>query len=501
MQLTLQPVQNSTDNLVQNQPNLYRNSQKVVQMHGSIPFSQFSLCCDDCCTTKFNQIDHLVLLSKDTLSIYSSSCEYLVSIPRTKRIQPLKNGLLLLGDFTYFLASPFDSPKIVELRNVETVLQVEDGDLVIEKTETLISLHKLIIENNELKVNNLFIVEEHSVGAFITKQGNSIDLLWVMTPAEDEMEVTLQGDVGESVESLDMQGFYLKAYAIADQKCFIPVHEYRVKSACILNNTNILILTMDNLLKLWIGHDQLITCEAKYSEENTKRKYSENNTRSYERIVDLIQSGNQALVKFANGKLFSVDIDFTQTTFLVRQCLHALEYSLPLKDYQLYLHRFLVTLNGDLTNEDDSEWDVFMIVLLSFFHQKIQVIKDIEDDDRTDWEWLTQSSEALDLKSILPSTISDMIITEPSNSLDRLILRSKSVHFLYHNEKNFIKYGKDILYTFFYVYEDFGLDSTLSGHCIQLGSLLKVLSCILNSKISMYLKIDGIDWCNHTIPE
>ncbi|KAJ3151439.1 Anaphase-promoting complex subunit 1 [Geranomyces michiganensis] len=259
------------------------------------------------------------------------------------------------------------------------------------------------------------------------------------------------------------------------------------------NDKDVLVLTSDNTLKLWIGLEQFIECALPSNLESpipsTKRPLNGDapdgfhsdvepsfSSRRGSRIIAFDHAvDNRVTLGFSNGGQVRVALDYSIRSRLVTRCLEALYYSLPTELFEEVHHRFLLFHYGAAsrhTYQGRDEWEDFAIAFFSFCHADI-VTNPGAQPDRTPASshltWLDRRYRSYRTQRLTAASGGQPIAPDVLSSCF-----DKSKHLAYSNHvgSSLLAHLPAVLLLLHVVYDDFKLDTLASKDQLALRQLL-----------------------------
>lgn len=304
---------------------------------------------------------------------------------------------------------------------------------------------------------------------------------------------------------LEKQAKLLKGYVKNDyQNTLSHVYTKSILSACGVSATrpivkDVLMLGVDYSLLLWNGFkDIVILCSIPYISDlpaSMKRRRSlcdnssidqqMNRRNSY--VVEIEElKDHQVRICLSSGNCIRGNLDFTIPA-LVRSCLNVLQYSLPAPMWQLVQSRYLTYSFG--SENQNSNWDNFMIVFFSFFiknnpqflndKQSSNILMTDSEANADDWESMMSnlsndfSTLPYRLQKIIDSNISSTSLQTSSSFHMDSIFNSAIV--LSSSEKcrqRLTEYAHSIIFCLHLLFEELSLTLHSQSEARLLGMLL-----------------------------
>ncbi|CAG8436254.1 8034_t:CDS:2 [Ambispora gerdemannii] len=254
------------------------------------------------------------------------------------------------------------------------------------------------------------------------------------------------------------------------------------------NLLDILMLKKDGTLELWIGSDKFLPITVPNEDFFCMKEESLVN-----RVIDIKDCVQHRVnIVLSDDMVLRTSLNFILSSTLVRSCMGSLSFAIPVSEYLEFKLRFLQYTFGNANKYMEipqaSEWENFIVTLLSFCHTNPSNDVSMSDDDQNtsilynddDWNALLSipHHRKIDLNNIYQSL-------EPTNAhvMDNSIInnyeKSKRLAVLFSFERNFQAYLPSILYALHLLYEDLKLNVILQKYMqyhlpllMQLASLL-----------------------------
>ncbi|ORY15789.1 hypothetical protein LY90DRAFT_677505 [Neocallimastix californiae] len=312
---------------------------------------------------------------------------------------------------------------------------------------------------------------------------------------------------------------------------------------------DLLILSPNNEIYLWFGmYDERLKCTMPedYQGEITRKneqysgKRRRNNSITSEdglnslqrskswlpplfyskelKIVNIIDPvDNKVNLVYSNGTVVRVLLDLSYYSYLVNNCIKALSITLPYNEYyEILVHLIMATFGGNnhpLYLEED-EWDIFMIIILSFcipsvnkYRRKQSASEKINEIKNNSFDLMLISSYHRSYKKqqymkIFTKTLEEekKIVENDQQESNPKFKSIKSTpitsqyfkfYFLYEKAKVFHSKIKDskidltprlpiILYTLHLLYEDMKLNILNKKYVKPLGTFLCHIACCID---------------------
>ncbi|KAG9285902.1 hypothetical protein G9A89_013327 [Geosiphon pyriformis] len=271
---------------------------------------------------------------------------------------------------------------------------------------------------------------------------------------------------------------------------------------------DILTLQTDGTIQLWIGSGKYLPItfpnysdavsgnkigllfskkRTNFSQQNFSSTYSSEISSkkgefSGSRAVDLKDSVyHRVNIVFSDDMVFRTSFNFMPCSSLVRSCLGAMSYALPMTEYLEFKARYLLYNFGQSEKFKEipqtSQWDNFVVTLLSFFHPTSDddinmPERDLNgsfllDDEDEDWQALcaTRHRSKIQFDTIYQA-IAPSVSPGADRSLVNLYQNSKKLCNLLSSTSDFRNFLPSILFAIHLLYEDQKL-SVISHKCLE----------------------------------
>ncbi|CAG8508489.1 9869_t:CDS:2 [Ambispora leptoticha] len=259
-------------------------------------------------------------------------------------------------------------------------------------------------------------------------------------------------------------------------------------SATRQNLLDMLLLKKDRTLELWIGADKFLPITIPNEELSYMKEES-----FVDRVIDIKDCVKHRVnIVLADNMVLRTSLKFIPSSTLVRSCMGSLSFAIPVSEYLEFKMRFLQYNFGNAKKYMEipqaSEWENFVVTLLSFCHTNPSGDVGMSDNDQStsilynDDDWNAMLSTRHHCKIQLNSIYQSL---EPPNAhaMDKSIIndceKSKKLAVLFSFERNFQAYLPSILYALHLLYEDLKLNVILQKYMqyhlpllMQLASLL-----------------------------
>ncbi|CAG8664779.1 1739_t:CDS:2, partial [Cetraspora pellucida] len=204
--------------------------------------------------------------------------------------------------------------------------------------------------------------------------------------------------------------------------------------------------------------------------------------------------------------IIRISLNFIPNSKLVRTCLEALSFALPTTLYFDFKAQYFLSQYGNKECRDilrGSEWENFIIILLSFFRLEGQDAIDqafLREFDKSDWNFLSSTFKHSrfnfnnHFRCIQPSTIveNDIMINSFKNSRN---LREAFYAYYCQLENKYSAFLPSILISLHLVYQDLKLNYTSHQYINELIPLLMQLAKFLkwNNYVDYYKRSYGMN--------
>ncbi|CAG8433353.1 1562_t:CDS:10 [Diversispora eburnea] len=203
---------------------------------------------------------------------------------------------------------------------------------------------------------------------------------------------------------------------------------------------------------------------------------------------------NRTNLVFFNNKIVRISLNFIPSSKLVRSCLEALSFALPTNLFFEFKAEYMLFQYG--TEKEDSkiqretEWESFIIVLLSFFQLNERKLsgKETEETKESDWDFLIASSKHSKFNFDNHFLCLRPSITKENYTMINLleksqILRKKNYDHRKRLEENLSSFLPSILFSLHLIYQDLRLNVLSQKFVNDIIPLLLQLAIFLDLDI------------------